>query len=49
MEFSEEAKAAILDDSLYSNVYYVEDWSVFDQTVAGLPELWQEEVAIYMN
>lgn len=49
VEFSEEAKAAILDDSLYSNVYYVEDWSVFDQTVAGLPELWQEEVAIYMN
>lgn len=49
VEFSEKAKAAILDDSLYSNVYYVNDWKVFDEAVAGLSEMWQEEVAIYMN
>lgn len=49
VEFSEEAKAAILDDALYTNVYYVKDWKVFDETVAGLSELWQEEVGIYMN
>lgn len=49
VEFSEEAKAAILDNSMYSNVYQVKDWTVFDATVAELPELWAETVAIHMN
>lgn len=47
--FSDEAKAAILDNALYSNVYQVKDWTVFDATVAELPELWAENVAIHMN
>lgn len=49
VEFSEEAQAAILDNSMYENVYQVKDWAVFDATVAALPELWAENVAIYMN
>ena len=49
VNFSEEAKAAILDNSMYENVYQVKDWAVFDATVAALPELWAETVAIYMN
>ena len=49
VNFSEEAKAAILDNSMYENVYQVKDWAVFDATVAALPELWAENVAIYMN
>ena len=49
VEFSEEAKDAILDNSMYSNVYQVKDWTVFDATVAELPELWAETVAIHMN
>lgn len=49
VNFSDAAKAAILDNSLYSNVYQVKDWAAFDETVANLPELWQEEVSIYMN
>ena len=49
VNLSEEAKASILDNSMYSNVYQVKDWAVFDATVAELPELWAENVAIYMN
>lgn len=49
VDLSDEAKAAILDNSMYSNVYQVKDWAVFDATVAELPELWAENVAIYMN
>lgn len=49
VKFTDEAKAAILDDSLYANVYHVKDWTVFNETVAALPDLWAENVAIYMN
>ena len=49
VEFTDEAKAAILDNSLYSNVYQVKDWNAFNETVAALPDLWAENVAIYMN
>ena len=49
VEFTDEAKAAILDNSLYSNVYQVKDWNAFNETVAALPDLWAENVAIYLN
>ncbi len=49
VEFSEEAKNAILDDSMYQNVYHIKDWAAWDATVAELPELWAENVAIHMN
>ena len=49
VNFSDAAKAAILDDSQYSNVYIIKDWAVWDATVSELPELWAENVAIHMN
>ncbi|MEG2251959.1 MAG: ABC transporter substrate-binding protein, partial [Clostridia bacterium] len=49
VKLTDEAKAALLPEDMYKNVYYVKDWAVFSETVAALPDLWAENVAMYMN
>lgn len=46
---SDEAKAKILDASLYTNTYKIPDLAAWDATVAELPTQWQEQVSIYLN
>ncbi len=48
-KLSDEAKAKILDASLYVNTYKIADQAAWQETVAELPTLWQEQVSIYMN
>ncbi len=49
VELSEEAKARVLDAALYANTYKIPDLKAWDATVAELPTLWAEEVAVNMN
>lgn len=50
VELSEEAQARVLDASLYTNTYKINDLSIWDETVAELTGgLWAEEVSVYMN
>ncbi len=49
VELTEEAKARVLDASLYANTYKIADLAAWDATVAELPQMWAEAVGIYMN
>ncbi len=49
VELTEEAKARVLDSALYVNTYKIADLAAWDATVAELPTLWAEEVAVNMN
>ena len=48
-KLSDEAKAKILDASLYTNTYKIADQTAWQETVAELPSMWQEQVSIYLN
>ena len=50
VELTEEAKARVLDSSLYTNTYKVNDMSVWQKTSEELTgAIWAEEVAVNMN
>jgi len=49
VKLSDEAKAKILDASLYTNTYKIADQAAWQETVAELPGMWQEQVSIYLN
>lgn len=46
---TDEAKAHILDASLYANTYKIADQNAWSETVAELPAMWQEQVTVNMN
>jgi putative spermidine/putrescine transport system substrate-binding protein len=48
-KLSDEAKARILDASLYTNTYKIKDQAAWNATVEELPTQWQEQVSVYMN
>ena len=48
-KLSDEAKARILDASLYANTYKIKDQAAWKATVEELPTQWQEQVSVYMN
>ncbi|MCL1855581.1 MAG: ABC transporter substrate-binding protein [Clostridia bacterium] len=49
IELTEEALAKQLPADMYANTYKINDFQVWETTVADLSDLWQEEVAIYIQ
>jgi len=49
IQLTDEAKAHVLDASLYANAYKIPDLAAWDKTVSELSTRWAEEVAVNMG
>lgn len=48
-KLSEEGSSSLLDASLYENVQPIEDFDAWSETLASLPQLWQEQVLVHVK
>jgi putative spermidine/putrescine transport system substrate-binding protein len=49
VKLPEDVKSKLLPDDMYKNVHHIKDFKAWEETTKKLPQLWQQQVLIYVK